>query len=247
MSYDLNSRYAQPGAADRASFDVGLRQHMLRVYNYMGGGLAVSGIVALLLAHTSLGGAFFSANAAGRIGPNILGWIAILAPIGLLLWMTFGAQKLSFQATRSLYWAFVALQGVSLSLLLLVYTGESVARTFFVTAAAFGGLSLYGYTTKRSLSGFGSFLAMGLIGLIIASVVNIFLASSQMAFVISCAGVLIFAGLIAYDTQRIKEQYAESYGTEEVGKLAVFSALSLYLDFLNLFQFLLSLMGTRKD
>jgi uncharacterized protein len=249
MSYDLNPRWAQPGTADRASFDAGLRQHMLRVYNYMAGGLALSGVIAALIAFSpAVMSLFFSMNPqTGRVAPNILYWIAVLSPIGLLLWMSFGAQRMQFTTMRTLYWLFTALQGVSLSMLLLVYTGESVARTFFVTAAAFAGLSLYGYTTKRDLSGFGSFLVMGLIGLVIASVVNLFLHSTGMSFVISCAGVLIFAGLTAWDTQRIKEQYAEAYGSEVAGKLAVWSALSLYLDFLNLFQFLLSFMGQRRD
>ncbi|MDB5364753.1 MAG: Bax inhibitor/YccA family protein [Rhodospirillales bacterium] len=249
MSFDLNPRYAQPGVADRASFDAGLRQHMLRVYNYMAGGLALSGIVATLIAfEPSVMALFFSMNPqTGRAAPNILYWIAVLSPIGLLLWMSFGAQRMQFTTMRTLYWVFTALQGVSLSMLLLVYTGESVARTFFVTAAAFGGLSLYGYTTKRDLSGFGTFLVMGLIGLLIASLVNIFVHSSGLSFVISCAGVLIFAGLTAWDTQRIKEQYSEAYGSDAAGKLAVWGALSLYLDFINLFKFLLSFMGQRRD
>jgi FtsH-binding integral membrane protein len=171
----------------------------------------------------------------------------VLSPIGLLLWMSFGAQRMQFATMRTLYWVFTALQGVSLSMLLLVYTGESVTRTFFVTAAAFAGLSLYGYTTKKDLSGFATFLVMGLIGILIASLVNLFLHSSGLSFVISCAGVLIFAGLTAWDTQRIKEQYSEAYGSEAAGKLAVWGALSLYLDFINLFQFLLSFMGQRRD
>jgi FtsH-binding integral membrane protein len=249
MSFDLNPRYAQPGYADRASFDAGLRAHMLRVYNYMAGGLALSGLVAALIAfQPSVMAMFFSLNPqTGRAAPNILYWVAVLSPIGLLLWMSFGAQRMQFATMRTLYWVFTALQGVSLSMLLLVYTGESVARTFFVTAAAFAGLSLYGYTTKRDLSGFATFLVMGLIGILIASLVNLFLHSSGLSFVISCAGVLIFAGLTAWDTQRIKEQYSEAYGSEAAGKLAVWGALSLYLDFINLFQFLLSFMGQRRD
>jgi FtsH-binding integral membrane protein len=173
--------------------------------------------------------------------------VAVLAPIGLILWMSFGGQRMQFSTMRMVYWLFTGLQGVSLSMLLLVYTGASVAQTFFVTAAAFAGLSLYGYTTKRNLSGMATFLVMGLIGLMIASVVNIFLHSSGLNFVISAAGVLIFSGLTAWDTQRIKEQYSEAYGTDAAGKLAVWGALSLYLDFINLFQFLLSFMGQRRD
>ena len=179
---------------------------------------------------------------------NILGWVAILAPLGLLLLIGFRAahderRRRPGQSTgRS-----PALMGVSLSLLLFRYTGASVARTFFVTAASFGALSLYGYTTKRDLTAFGKFLFMGLIGMILASLVNMFWPSGTMSFIISVAGVLIFSGLIAYDTQRIKEQYAEAYGTEMAEKVAIFGALSLYLDFVNLFQFLMSFMGQSRD
>ncbi|GIL41015.1 Bax inhibitor-1/YccA family protein [Roseiterribacter gracilis] len=249
MSFDLNPRYAQPGLADRASFDAGLRAHMLRVYNYMAGGLALSGVVAALIAFSpEVRAIFFSVNPQTlRPAPNLLYWVAVLAPIGLIFWMSFGAQRMQFSTMRTVYWVFTALQGVSLSMLLLHYTGASVAQTFFVTAAAFAGLSLYGYTTKRDLSGFATFLIMGLIGLMIASIVNIFLHSSGLNFIISAAGVLIFAGLTAWDTQRIKEQYSEAYGSESAGKLAVWGALSLYLDFINLFQFLLSFMGQRRD
>jgi len=178
---------------------------------------------------------------------NILGWVAILAPLGLLLLMGFRAATMSVGAVQGIYWAVTGLMGVSLSLLLFRYTGASVARTFFVTAASFGALSLYGYTTKRDLNAFGKFLFMGLIGIILASLVNLFVHSSGMSFIISIAGVLIFSGLIAYDTQKIKEQYSEAYGTEMAEKVAIFGALSLYLDFVNLFQFLMSFMGQSRD
>ena len=197
--------------ADQASFDVGLRAHMIRVYNYMASGLALSGIVAFaLFSSPELAGLFFQISPRGAVvGLNGLGWVAILAPLGLLLLTSFQGASMSVGAVQAVYWAVTALMGVSLSLLLFRYTGASVARTFFVTAASFGALSLYGYTTKRDLSAMGKFLFMGLIGLILASLVNMFFPSGTMSFIISAAGVLIFSGLIAYDTQRIKEQYAE--------------------------------------
>jgi uncharacterized protein len=235
--------------ADQASFDVGLRQHMIRVYNYMASGLALSGIVAFALFSSSeLAGLFFQVTANGRVvGLNGLGWVAILAPLGLLLLVGFRAAQMSVGAVQAVYWAVTALMGVSLSLLLFRYTGASVARTFFVTAAAFGGLSLYGYTTKTDLSAFGKFLFMGLIGIILAGLVNMIWPSGTMSFIISVAGVLIFSGLIAYDTQKIKEQYAEAYGSDVAEKMAIFGALSLYLDFVNLFQFLMSFMGQNRE
>src|SRR6476469_7359321 len=230
--------------ADQASFDVGLRQHMIRVYNYMASGLALSGIVAFVLFSSSeLAGLFFQVTNGRVVGLNVLGWVAIFAPLGLLLLVSFRAATMSVGAVQAIYWAVTALMGVSLSLLLFRYTGASVARTFFVTAASFGALSLYGYTTKRDLNAFGKFLFMGLVGIILASLVNLFVHSSGMSFIISIAGVLIFSGLIAYDTQKIKEQYSEAHGTEMAEKSAIFGALSLYLDFVNLFQFLMSFMG----
>ena len=234
--------------ADQASFDVGLRAHMIRVYNYMASGLALSGIVAFaLFSSPQLAGLFFEVSPRGAVvGLNVLGWVAILAPIGLLLLTSFKGATMSVGAVQAVYWAVTALMGVSLSLLLFRYTGASVARTFFVTAAAFGALSLYGYTTKRDLTAMGKFLFMGLIGLILASLVNMFFPSGTMSFIISAAGVLIFSGLIAYDTQRIKEQYADAYGTDVAEKMAIFGALSLYLDFVNLFQFLMMFLGQRR-
>jgi uncharacterized protein len=233
--------------ADQAAYDAGLRQHMLRVYNYMASGLVLSGIVAYgLFASPALASLFFEVEAGGVVGLNTLGWIAIFAPLGLLMLTSFRAAQMSVGAVQAVYWAVTALMGVSLSLLLFRYTGASVARTFFVTAAAFGALSLYGYTTKRDLSAFGKFLFMGLIGLILASLVNMFWPSGTVSFVISVAGVLIFSGLIAYDTQRIKTQYSEAWGTEMAEKIAIFGALSLYISFVNLFQFLMMFMGQRR-
>ncbi|MGH8432583.1 MAG: Bax inhibitor-1/YccA family protein, partial [Solimonas sp.] len=179
--------------ADQASFDVGLRQHMLRVYNYMASGLALSGAVAIaLFSSLELAGLFFQFQGGRMVGLNLMGWIAIFAPFGLLLLMGFRAAQMSVGAIQAIYWAVTALMGVSLSLLLFRYTGASVARTFFVTAAAFGALSLYGYTTKRDLTAMGKFLFMGLIGIILASLVNMFFPSGMMSFIISVAGVLIF-------------------------------------------------------
>ncbi|MPZ32389.1 MAG: BAX inhibitor (BI)-1/YccA family protein [Rhodospirillales bacterium] len=234
--------------ADQAAFDVGLRAHMVRVYNYMASGLALSGIVAFSLFNVGeLAALFFQMQGNRVIGLNMLGWVAIFAPLGLLLLTSFRAQSMSVGAVQAVYWAVTALMGVSLSLLLFRYTGASVARTFFVTAAAFGALSLYGYTTKRDLSAMGKFLFMGVIGLILAAVVNMIWPSGAMSFIISAAGVLIFSGLIAYDTQRIKEQYAEAWGSETAEKVAVFGALSLYLDFVNLFQFLMMFLGQERE
>ena len=234
-------------AADQAAFDVGLRAHMIRVYNYMASGLALSGIVAFgLFSSPDLAGLFFQIQAGRVVGLNGLGWLAILAPMGLLLLVSFRAAQMSVGSIQAVYWAVTALMGVSLSLLLFTYTGASVARTFFVTAAAFGALSLYGYTTKKDLTAMGKFLFMGVVGLILASIVNMIWPSGAMSFVISAAGVLIFSGLIAYDTQKIKDQYADAWGTDTAEKVAFFGALSLYLDFVNLFQFLMMFLGQRR-
>jgi FtsH-binding integral membrane protein len=233
--------------SDQAAYDVGLRQHMLRVYNYMASGLVLSGVVAYgLFASPALASLFFEIQAGNVIGLNVLGWVAIFAPLGLLMLTSFRVAQMSVGGLQAVYWAVTALMGVGLSLLLFRYTGASVARTFFVTAAAFGALSLYGYTTKRDLSAFGKFLFMGVIGLILASLVNMFWPSGEMSFIISAAGVLIFSGLIAYDTQRIKEQYAEVWGTAREHKIAILGALSLYISFVNLFQFLMMFMGQRR-
>ncbi len=233
--------------ADQATFDAGLRAHMIRVYNYMASGLALSGIVAFgLFSSPQLASVFFQVSGGYVVGLTGLGWIATLAPLGLLLLVSFRAATMSTGAVQAVYWAVTALMGVSLSVLLFTYTGASVARTFFITAAAFGSLSLYGYTTKRDLTAMGKFLFMGVIGLILASIVNMIWPSGTMSFVISAAGVLIFSGLIAYDTQKIKEQYAAAWGTDTAEKVAIFGALSLYLDFVNLFQFLMMFLGQRR-
>jgi uncharacterized protein len=232
---------------DQAAYDVGLRAHMLRVYNYMASGLALSGIVAYgVFASDDIAKLFFQVEGGFVVGMNILGWIAIFAPLGLLLLVSARAATMSVGAVQAVYWAVTALMGVSLSLLLFRYTGASVFRTFFITAAAFGALSLFGYTTKRDLSAVGKFLFMGLIGLILASLVNMFWPSGTMTFIISVAAVPLPSGLIAYDTQRIKDQYAQAWGSDTAEKVAIFGALSLYLDFVNLFQFLMMFLGQRR-
>lgn len=241
--------YRQPRAgattaALDASYDAGLRRHMIGVYNFMFAGLALSGAVAAFLVTTGASAIFFSAP--GQFTP--LGWAALFAPLGLLLIASFSGANLSAGATHALYWSVAALQGVSLAVLFQVYTGQSIAQIFFVTAAAFGALSLWGYTTKRSLSGMGTFLIMGLVGVIIASIVNLFLQSSMLHFVMSVVGVVVFAGLTAYDTQRLKEEYVGGLGGGEIAARAqVWGALSLYLNFINLFQLLLSLFGVRQE
>ena len=219
------------------TFDAGLRKHMLSIYNYMASGVLLTGIVALLTARSGLALSFAS-------GP--LMWIVALAPLAFVFAMSFGVNKFSKPTLQIMFWAFAIVMGLSLSTIFLVYTGESIAATFFATAGAFAGLSLFGYTTKKDLSGFGTFLVMGVIGLLIAMVINIFLQSSTLALSVSFLGVLIFAGLTAYDTQRLKREYQYLRGTEFAGKAIIMGALSLYLDFINMFLFLLRFMGSRE-
>jgi uncharacterized protein len=220
------------------AFDAGLRAHMLKVYNYMASGVLLTGIVAMLFAQSGM--------AAEVMSGGLLRWVIILSPLAVVMAMSFGQTRMSTTTLQSLFWAFTVLMGLSLSTLFLVYTGASIAQTFFATAAAFAGLSLWGYTTKKDLSGIGTFLIMGLVGLIVASIVNIFLKSSTMGWVISSLGVLIFAGLTAYDTQKIKSMYQYVAGSDMAGKAAIMGALTLYLDFINMFQFLLSFLGNRN-
>ena len=244
---------AYAGALDRAEVDAGLRAYMLRVYNYMGTGLAVSGLVAWLVANVPAVTQIFyvqvgvTLSGAPVYSPTMLGLIGMFAPLAILLFGVFAGRNWGAGTVQAMYWAFVGLQGIGLAILLMVYTGESVVRVFFITAAAFGGLSLYGYTTKKNLSGLGTFLIMGVIGLLIAMVVNIFLDSSTLQFIIASVGVLVFSGLIAYDTQRIKDGYVAGLGGGDTEtKAAVWSALALYINFINLFQFLLMFLGNRE-
>ena len=229
--------------ADGAVFDAGLRKYMLSVYNYMASGVLLTGIVALLVANNVANGGFFLQVLAGG---GLMRWVVMLAPLAFVMVLSFGINRLSTAAAQGLFWAFAAVMGVSMASIFLVFTGESVAKMFFITSGAFAALSLWGYTTKKDLSGIGTFLIMGLFGLIIASLVNIFLQSGPMQFVISIVGVLVFAGLTAYDTQKIKSMYFHVAGTDFVGKSVVMGALSLYLDFVNMFTFLLQLFGNRE-
>jgi len=221
----------------RAARDAGLRSYMLSVYNYMASGVLLTGIVALLFANSGL---------AAQVLVTPLRWLIILAPLGFVMAMSFGLNRMSTATLQGLFWAFAVAMGLSMSSIFLVYTGVSIAQTFFAVAAGFVGLSLYGYTTKRDLSGFGTFLIMGVVGLLVAMLINLFLQSGTFALLISAIGVLLFAGLTAYDTQRIKSMYDYVAGTEMQGKAVIMGALSLYLDFINMFQFLLSFMGDRR-
>ena len=230
---------AQPATdvgTQSAAYDAGLRSYMLSVYNYMSSGVLLTGIVALLFANSGL---------AEQMLATPLRWVIMLAPLAFVMVMSFGVNRLSTFALQACFWGFATVMGLSMSAIFFVYTGPSIAQTFFATAAAFAGLSLWGYTTKKDLSGFGTFLIMGLVGLIVASIINIFMQSGTMNLVISFIGVLLFAGLTAYDTQKIKSMYAHVAGTDMMGKTIIMGALNLYLDFINMFQFLLSFMGSR--
>ena len=217
--------------------DAGLRSYMLKVYNYMASGVLLTGIVALLFANSGM---------AAQVMATPLRWLIIFAPLGFVFAMSLGVNRFSTATLQLLYWAFAAVMGLSMSTVFLVYTGTSIAQTFFAVSAAFMGLSLYGYTTKKDLSGFGTFLIMGVVGLLVAMIMNMFLQSPAMQLAISAIGVLIFAGLTAYDTQKIKSMYAHVAGTEMMGKTVILGALQLYLDFINMFTFLLSFMGDRR-
>ncbi len=233
-------------AATQDQIDQGLRAYMLSVYNYMASGVALTGIVSWLIANTSLNSLFFTVNARGMMEPNILTWGSMLVSIGMVFFLSMRLEKIQASTAQALFWAYAALNGVWLASIFSAYTGESIVRVFFISAASFAALSLYGYTTKRDLSAFGSFLMMGLFGIIIASVVNIFLGSSMLGFVISAVGVLVFAGLTAYDTQKIKDMYLEADSASTASKKAIMGALNLYLDFINLFLMLLRFFGDRR-
>ncbi|PZM12514.1 Bax inhibitor-1/YccA family protein [Rhizobium tubonense] len=225
-------------AGSQALFDEGLRKHMLRIFNYMGIGLVLTGLVALVVGTTpALYVPIFSSP---------LKWVVMLAPLAFVMFFSFRIQSMSGAGAQLMFWAFCAVMGLSLASVFLVFTGTSIARTFFIAATMFGATSLYGYTTKRDLANFGSFLMMGLIGVVIASVVNIFLGSSALQFAISLIGIVVFVGLTAWDTQNIKEQYAENYDQESQQKMAVMGALSLYLNFVNIFQLLLNFTGEKE-
>jgi uncharacterized protein len=233
--------------------DAGLRAYMLRVYNWMASGLVLTGFVAYAIANTSLIDAFYplTQTASGlRHVAGPLAWIAMFAPLAFVLVLSFGVNRLSTRTVQGLYWAFCVAMGASLTVIFLSYTGESIVRTFFITAATFGAMSLYGYTTKTDLTRMGSFLMMGLFGVIIASVVNMFMHSPGLQFAISIIGVLVFVGLTAYDTQRIKAdyvQFAYAQGSDMAARRSVYDALQLLLNFINLFMLLLQLTGNRSS
>ncbi|MEQ1789674.1 MAG: Bax inhibitor-1/YccA family protein [Rickettsiales bacterium] len=249
MEYRDPFANAQYGAQSKAvAYDVGLRAYMLKIYNYMASALALTGVVAMFAANSpAFINALYSIDNGQVVGMSGFGYLVMFAPLGLVMWLGFGINRLSASAAQGIFWAYATLMGLSLSSIFLVYTGESIARTFFVTAGTFGAMSLYGYTTKKDLTGMGQFLIMGLIGLILAMVVNMFMQSSALAFATSVIGVLIFVGLTAYDTQKLKNMYYQVAGNSEaMAKASIMGALNLYLDFINIFMYLLRFMGDRK-
>jgi hypothetical protein len=239
MAIQPDRRYLSRSQADAATVDVGLRSYMLRVYNYMCVALAVSGAVAFFVSTSP-------AMQQAIFGTPLM-WVVFLAPIGLVFFLSARINKMSAAAAQTTFWIFAALMGMSLASIFIVYTPASITRVFFITAGAFAGLSLVGYTTKKDLSGMGTFLIMGVIGLIIAMVVNMFIVSSMLQLGISVIGVLIFAGLTAYDTQKIKQMYFEADGEEVAAKKSIMGALKLYLDFLNMFIFLMHILGSSRN
>ncbi len=254
FSPDYRTSPGASAATSAAVLDIGLRAYMLRVYNWMTSGLLLTGAVAYGISHTGLMEFFYRTAVlpSGRevLQPTALAMVSIFAPLGFMLVLSFGVNKMSRPAVQAMFWAFCATMGASLTNIFIIYTNESIVRVFFITAATFATTSAYGYVTKADLSRFGSFLMMGLFGIIIASVVNIFVGSSAIQFAISIIGVVVFTGLTAYDTQRIKAdyvQFAYAEGSDQAGKRSVFDALSLYLNFINLFMLLLQLLGNRNS
>jgi uncharacterized protein len=244
--YNFQNRAAQARAGSAEMIDQGLRTYMLKVYNLMALGLLITGLASFGTWQLAVdNGQLTALGTALYASP--LRWVVMLAPLGMVFFLSYRINKMSVAAAQTAFWVYAGLMGLSLSSIFLVYTGQSIVQTFFVTAASFGALSLYGYTTKRDLTAMGSFLIMGLFGLIIASVVNIFLASSALSFAVSVLGVLIFAGLTAYDTQKIKEMYFDGDDAAVMGRKAIMGALTLYLDFINLFMFMLQFLGNRNN
>ncbi|MHA6642463.1 Bax inhibitor-1/YccA family protein [Mesorhizobium sp. A623] len=254
---NYQTRAAQVGTGAYADIDQGLRAYMIKVYNLMGLGLLITGLAAIatvMMAITTDPSAAVATLPSGQmltsfgyaIFASPLKWVVILAPLAAVMFLSFRVQSMSVAAAQTTFWVYAGLVGLSLSSIFLVYTSASITQTFFATAAAFGALSLYGYTTKRDMTAMGSFLIMGVVGLIIAMVINIFLQSSALSFAISAIGVLVFAGLTAYDTQKIKEMYFEGDDTAVAGRKSIMGALRLYLDFINLFMFMLQFMGDRR-
>ena len=231
-------RMATAAGREGVAYDAGLRSYMLSVYNYMASGVLLTGIVAMLFARSGAAEAIL-------FGPGILKYVIMFSPLAFVMVLSFGINRLSTGTAQLLFWAFATVMGLSMASIFFRFTGPSIALTFFATSAAFVSLSLYGYTTKRDLSGFGTFLIMGVVGLIVASLLNLWFQSPAMTLAISAIGVLLFAGLTAYDTQRIKSMYAYVAGTDMMGKTVIMGALSLYLDFVNMFTFLLNFLGSR--
>jgi FtsH-binding integral membrane protein len=251
MEFNKQNIQSRTTSTDTHVIDEGLRAYMLKVYNYMASGILITGFVSLILFKMSVvtnvdGSIAGLTNLGNALYNSALMWVVMLAPLGVVFYMSFGIKKMSAAKAQTTFWIFAALMGASLSSIFLIYTGASITRVFFITAGTFGAMSIYGYTTKRDLTKLGSFLMMGLFGIIIASIVNMFMKSSMMYYVISILGVLIFVGLTAYDTQKIKNMYLVSDSGEILGKKAVMGALTLYLDFINLFIMLLRLFGQRR-
>ncbi len=248
--FDRNYAATRTGyRTDQVTIDAGLRAYMIRVYNYMAAGVALTGVVAWLTfsaAVTDVGGALQLTQFGHLIFQSPLMWVLVLAPLGMVFFMSYRINRLSVSAALTMFFVYAGLLGLSLASIFLVYTGESITRVFFISAATFGAMSLYGYTTQRDLTGLGSFMFMGLIGIVIAMLVNMFLQSSGLAWAISVIGVLVFVGLTAYDTQSIKEMYSPMDDGTVAGRKAVMGALRLYLDFINLFLMLLRLFGDRR-
>lgn len=244
----LNRQPYAVNGAQTATRDEGLRKYMLGVYNYMSGALALTAFIAYLVANVpAITGLFYQINEAGQLSRTPLGMIAMFAPLAILLFGSFRMHRMSISGVQTMFWAVAGVMGLSMSVILLTYTGESIIKVFLVTSIAFAGLSLYGYTTKKDMSGWGSFLIMGVIGLLVTSIVNIFMQSPALHYAICGIGVLLFAALTAYDTQSIRRTYYEVAGNAEMAaRASVMGALSLYLDFINMFQFLLAFLGNRE-
>ncbi|QQG35744.1 MAG: Bax inhibitor-1/YccA family protein [Micavibrio aeruginosavorus] len=229
-------------------YDEGLRAYMLKIYNYMAAALTLTGLAAWFSAHSpAILSSLYVVQGQTITGMSGLGWIVMLAPLGLVFYLSFGLRTMSLAVVQISYWIYAGLLGLSLSVVFLAYTDESIARVFFIAAGTFAGMSIIGYLTKKDLTGLGSFMMMGLTGLIIASLVNLFLKREDVQFALSAIGVVIFVGLTAFDTQKLKNLYAETADSEWTGKVAIMGALILYLDFINIFLSLLQLLGQRKN
>jgi|TARA_B110001454_G_C12649355_1_gene404762 FtsH-binding integral membrane protein len=251
MEFNKQNIQSKTTSTEVHIIDEGLRAYMLKVYNYMASGILITGFISLILFKmsvvTTADGSIAGLTGLGNVLYNsALMWVVMLAPLGVVFYMSFGIKKMSAAKAQGTFWVFAALMGASLSSIFLIYTGASITRVFFITSGTFGAMSIYGYTTKKDLTKLGSFLMMGLFGIIIASIVNMFMKSTMMYYVISIIGVLVFVGLTAYDTQKIKNMYLASDSGEIMGKKAVMGALTLYLDFINLFIMLLRLFGQRR-